>query len=68
MYINGKETKAELLDADKARKIYEDIVRKFQDPALLEYVEQDLIRVKIFPIQPKSEQRVKLTYRHLASI
>jgi hypothetical protein len=28
---------AELLRADKARQIYEDIVRKMRDPALLEY-------------------------------
>jgi hypothetical protein len=35
MVINGKETKAELMDADKARKIYEDIVRQMRDPALL---------------------------------
>ncbi len=37
MEINGKETEAELLPADKARSIYEDIVRRERDPALLEY-------------------------------
>ena len=34
MIISGKETKAELLDSDKARKIYEDIVRQMRDPQL----------------------------------
>ena len=62
MFINGKETKGELLDAEKAKKIYEDIVRKMKDPALLEYYNNALFRVRIFPIRPKSEQRVKLTY------
>ena len=62
MFINGKETEGELLDANKARKIYEDIVRKAQDPALLEFYNNALFRVRIFPIQPRSEQRVKLTY------
>ena len=62
MFINGKETEGELLDAEKAKKIYEDIVRKMQDPALLEYYNNALFRVRIFPIQPRSEQRVKLTY------
>src|SRR3954468_20782272 len=38
MDVNGKMTEAELLDADKARGIYEEIVRKYRDPALLEYV------------------------------
>ncbi len=67
MFINGKETEGELLDADKARKIYEDIVRKMQDPALLEYYNNALFRVRIFPIQPRSEQRVKLTYTQTLS-
>ncbi|MFK8104444.1 MAG: VIT domain-containing protein [Saprospiraceae bacterium] len=62
MYINGVETKGEVLDAKKARKIYEGIVRRFQDPALLEYYNNGLFRVRIFPIPPRSEQRVKLTY------
>lgn len=62
MYINGKETQGEILDADKAKKIYEDIVRQSLDPALLEFYNQGLLRVRIFPIQPQSDQRVKLTY------
>ncbi|MCB0705707.1 MAG: VWA domain-containing protein [Saprospiraceae bacterium] len=62
MFINGVETKGELLDAKKARQIYNEILRKFQDPALLEYQEQDLFRMSVFPIQPGSDQRIKLTY------
>lgn len=62
MFINGKETKAELLDAQKARRIYEEIVRRVKDPALLEYYNRDLFRVRIFPILPRSEQRIKLSY------
>lgn len=62
MFINGKETPGELLTADKAKKIYEDILRRMKDPALLEYYENALFRVRIFPIQPRTEQRVKLTY------
>ncbi len=62
MFINGVETQGEILDAAKARQIYEDIVRRSLDPALLEYYNQALFRVKIFPIQPRSEQKVRLTY------
>ncbi len=62
MLVNGVETEAELLDAGKARKIYEDIVRRSKDPALLEYYNQGMFRVRIFPILPRSEQRIKLTY------
>lgn len=65
MDIDGRMTEAELLGADKARKIYEDIVRRMKDPALLEYAGQDLFRVRIFPIEPHAPKRVKLTYSQL---
>src|SRR5436190_12626974 len=54
MEIGGKSVDAELLSADKARGIYEDIVRKMRDPALLEYAGRDLFKVRIFPIEPRS--------------
>ena len=60
--INGKAHKAEFLDAKKARSIYEAIVRRAQDPALLEYYHQELFRVRIFPILPQKEQVITLTY------
>ena len=62
MEINGKPVAAELLAADKARGIYEDIVRKLRDPALLEYAGRDLFKVRIFPIEPNSKKRVTLSY------
>jgi len=62
MVINGKETKAELLDADKARKIYEDIVRQMRDPALLEYSGQNIFKLRIFPIEPRSEKIISISY------
>ena len=65
MYIDGKLTSAELLDADKARKIYEDIVRQMRDPALLEYSDQGLFKVRIFPIEPRSEKKISLSYREI---
>ena len=65
MVINGKEMQAELLDATKARKIYEDIVRKIKDPALLEYTESGLFRVRIFPIEPRSKKKVSISYTEI---
>jgi len=62
MFINGVETKAELLDANKAKQIYEDIVRKQLDPALLEYNGCDLFKVRVFPIEPRSDKRIKISY------
>ncbi|MEW6250295.1 MAG: VIT and VWA domain-containing protein [Planctomycetota bacterium] len=65
MDINGQPVEAELLDADKARRLYEDIVRKARDPALLEYAGQGLFKVRIFPIEPRSEKRIQLKYTEL---
>jgi Ca-activated chloride channel family protein len=65
MDIDGRLTEAELLDAEKARKIYEDIVRRMKDPALLEYAGQDLFKVRIFPLEPRKEKRIRLKYTQL---
>jgi Ca-activated chloride channel homolog len=65
MDIDGRQVEAELLGADKARQIYEDIVRKAKDPALLEYAGRDLFKVRIFPIEPNSRKRITLSYTQL---
>ncbi|PYK44589.1 MAG: trypsin [Verrucomicrobia bacterium] len=65
MEIGGKMVDAELLPADKARQIYEDIVRKMRDPALLEYAGRDLFKVRVFPIEPRSRKPIKISYTEL---
>lgn len=62
MDINGKQQQAELLDAKKARQIYTDIVRKMKDPALMEYADRGMFKVRIYPIEPHSKKRVKIRY------
>ncbi|MEK7470144.1 MAG: VIT and VWA domain-containing protein [Planctomycetota bacterium] len=62
MWIDGKEQEAELLEAGKARGIYEAIVRSRKDPALLEFAGAKTFRLRVFPINPGEEKRVKLTY------
>ncbi|GAB4269873.1 MAG: VIT domain-containing protein [Candidatus Rifleibacteriota bacterium] len=63
MDIEGKMTKGELLDSEKARKIYEDIVRKMRDPGLLEYMGKGLFKTRIYPIAPRSEKQIKISYQ-----
>ena len=65
MDVNGKLTEAELLDANKARAVYEEIVRQSRDPALLEYVGKGAFRARIFPIEPNSRKQIKITYTQL---
>jgi Ca-activated chloride channel family protein len=62
MDINGRQVAAELLPADKARQLYEDIVRCLRDPALLEYADRDLLKARIFPIEARGKKRIKLSY------
>lgn len=62
MEIGGKSAEAELLSAEKARKIYEDIVRSMKDPALLEYAGRELYKVRIFPIDAHSRKKVTVAY------
>ncbi len=65
MDIGGKMVEAELLPADKARQIYEDIVRKAKDPALLEYADRGVFKVRVFPIEPHSKKRIQISYTQI---
>jgi Ca-activated chloride channel family protein len=67
MWVNGKETKGELVEAKKAAEIYTAIVRRTQDPALLEYMGNNLLRLRVFPIPPKADQKVALRFTSVAS-
>ncbi|HSV14946.1 MAG TPA: VIT domain-containing protein [Tepidisphaeraceae bacterium] len=67
MDVNGQMMTAELLPADKAKQLYEDIVRQMRDPALLEYTGRDALKVHIFPIEPNSRKHVQLKYTQLLS-
>jgi len=62
MYADGKRLDGELLAKDKARRIYEDIVRKQRDPALLEYIGQRAFQARIYPIPANGEKRIQLEY------
>ncbi|MDO8530720.1 MAG: VIT domain-containing protein [Dehalococcoidia bacterium] len=62
MYVDGQRWQGELLPKEKARQIYESIVRQQRDPALLEYVGRSAFQARIFPIPPKGERRIQLEY------
>src|SRR5919205_675490 len=62
MWVDGKETKGEMVEAKRAREVYEGIVRRTQDPGLLEYIGTNLLQMKVFPVPPKGDQKVALSY------
>ncbi|MFC2167206.1 VIT domain-containing protein, partial [Acidobacteriota bacterium] len=65
MYIGDKKITGEILDRDQARRVYEDIVRRMKDPALLEYVGRNLFRARVYPIPAHGEKRIKLSYTEI---
>ena len=66
MWVNGKEQGGELLDAKKAGEVYTSIVRRTQDPGLLEYMGNGMMRLRIFPVPPKGDQKITLSFKHIA--
>jgi Ca-activated chloride channel family protein len=65
MVVGGEEMKGTIMAADEARKIYEDIVRKKKDPALLEYVGYGLYRTRAFPLEPGKPAHVVIHYNQV---
>jgi len=62
MYINGKRTSGEIVEKEKARRTYEDIVRRMKDPGLLEHMGGNLFRVSVFPVPANGLQKIELEY------
>ena len=62
IYDGEKRMVGEVVERNKARQIYNEIVRKMIDPGLLEYVGKDLFQANVFPIEPRSTRKIDLTY------
>ena len=60
MEIDGKLMDGELVERDKARKAYEQIVDQMLDPALLEWENGQTFKLRVFPIEAKKTKRVVL--------
>lgn len=65
MWVDGKKLDGKVLDRNQARQIYEEIVRRQRDPALLEYVGGNAFLARIFPIPPRTVNRVEMEYSQI---
>ncbi len=65
MTVGDRTMEPRVLPRDEARGIYEEIVRRRRDPALLEYVGHSLVRVSIFPIPPQGERKIRMRYTQI---
>lgn len=62
MWIGGELVEADVVEKQRAREIFETILREKRDPALLEWMSGNLFKARVFPIEPHSEKRVTITY------
>jgi Ca-activated chloride channel family protein len=62
LFQGEDELKGETMDASKARAIYEEIVRRRRDPALIELAGNGLLRARVFPFGPNETRNVRLRY------
>ncbi len=62
LMVNGELVSGETMAADRARAIYEEIVRSQRDPALVEWFDHGLLRARIFPIAPGERKQVVVRF------
>ena len=62
MEIDGRLQEAEVVEKAAARRIYDDFLHRKQDPALLERAAGNQFTAKVFPIPPKADKHLVVSY------
>lgn len=62
MWIGDELVEADIVEKQRAREIYETILREKRDPALLEWAGGNIFKARVFPIEARSEKKVRITY------
>ena len=62
MWIGNELVEADIVEKQRAREIYETILREKRDPGLLEWAGGNMFKARVFPIEPHSEKRIKIVY------
>ncbi len=62
MWIGDNLVEADVVEKQRAREIYETILRERRDPGLLEWAGGNIFKARVFPIAANSEKRIKITY------
>ncbi|MBN8604673.1 MAG: hypothetical protein J0M26_26970, partial [Planctomycetes bacterium] len=65
--VDGKEIPGKLLNADEARRIYQDYVRRSQDPALVQWIGTGMLKTNVFPIPPGATRVVTIQYSQVVT-
>ncbi|MBS0205608.1 MAG: hypothetical protein JSS49_22120 [Planctomycetes bacterium] len=62
MWIGDDLIEADVVEKQRAREIFETILREKRDPGLLEWMGGNLFKARVFPIEAHSEKRIKIVY------
>ncbi|MBL8813852.1 MAG: hypothetical protein JNM43_27030, partial [Planctomycetaceae bacterium] len=62
MWIGNELVEADVVEKQRAREIYETILRENRDPGLLEWEGGNIFKARVFPIEAHSEKRIRITY------
>src|SRR5207302_5761185 len=62
MYVNGQLMEGGMAEREYARQTFNSIVAKMRDPALLEWVDGSTFKMRVFPLEPRQEKRIILSY------
>ena len=65
LFQGDNELRGETMDANRARSIYEEIVRTKRDPALIELAGHGLLRARVFPIANGETRKITLRYTQM---
>ncbi|MEX1208140.1 MAG: VIT domain-containing protein [Acidimicrobiia bacterium] len=68
LWIDGEAVSGEILEGETARRTYEEIIRRTLDPALLEFVDDGLLRLSVFPLPAESTRTVEIEYRQVLTV
>src|SRR5581483_5423233 len=60
--VDGNRMEGGMVERDYGRNVYESIVTKQQDPALLEWLDGSTFKMRVFPLEPRQEKRIILSY------
>ena len=62
MWIGDELVEADIVEKQRAREIYEEILRERRDPGLLEWSGGNMFKARVFPIEAHAEKRIRIIY------
>lgn len=62
MYVAGELNEGGMVSRQRGQEIYTDILYQRRDPALLEMMEGNMFKLRIFPLEGRQEKRIFLSY------